>query len=83
MLIPGPQLLESTQGLAYVLNVEENSTVWGAVLDMMYPILRPAKPGPPTEPVLHRSHDWVSLLRLSHTFSHLFAGLSAEALLGR
>lgn len=74
VLIPGPQLLESTQGLAYVLNVEESSNVWGAVLDMMYPILRPAKPGPPTEPVLQRAQDWVSVLRLTHRFPALFYG---------
>ena len=59
-LIPGPRLLESTHGLAYVLNMEESSCVWAAVLDVMYPILRPARHGEPEEPVLQHAHDWVS-----------------------
>lgn len=46
-LYPTHHLVESTHGLAYLLHVEEDSAVWTAVLDMMYPV--PAKP-----------LDWVS-----------------------
>jgi hypothetical protein len=59
VLIPGTQLLEGTHGLAYVLNVEESSAVWDAVLDIMYPVLRPARPGSSAHPVLQRAHEWV------------------------
>lgn len=37
-LYPTPALLESTHGLAYLLQVEEDSRTWAAVLDMMYPV---------------------------------------------
>lgn len=60
VLIPSPQLLESTHGLAFVLNMEEGSAAWSAVLDVMYPVVQRGRLGAPPEPVLQRAHDWVS-----------------------
>lgn len=37
-LVPTHGLLESTHGLAYVLQVQEDSVTWAAVLDMIYPV---------------------------------------------
>jgi len=38
-LVPTHGLLESTHGLAYVLQVQEDSVTWAAVLDMIYPVV--------------------------------------------
>ena len=38
-LVPTHGLLESTHGLAYVLQVQEDSGTWAAVLDMIYPVV--------------------------------------------
>ncbi len=47
-LYPAHGLLESTHGLCYVFNLEEDSATWAFLLDLMYPT-------PPAEGI-----SWVS-----------------------
>lgn len=52
-LYPTHTLVESTHGLAYVFNIDEDSKLWTAVLDMIYP-------------VEEKEMDWVSQVFSKH-----------------